>query len=156
MVMANLSETSPKDYGLGTYSLQIPYPSAPRSRLDVAFGFSPDWTLCVEVKMLRLLGDNGKVNDNMLMHVLSPYPQHRSALTDTQKLVRSGFPGQKTLLIFAYEYPDFPTRTAIEAFETLARRFVRITSVATATISALAHPIHTEATVYGWNIGADS
>lgn len=106
--------------------------------------------------MLRLMGDNGKVNDNMLMHILSPYPQHRSALTDTQKLVRSGFPGQKALLIFAYEYPDFPTRTAIEAFETLARRFVRITPVAAATISGLVHPIHTEATVYGWNIAADS
>ena len=34
----------------------------------------------VEVKLLRLLGDNGKLNDNMLMHVLSPYPAHRSAL----------------------------------------------------------------------------
>ena len=27
-----------------------------------------------EVKMLRLMGDNGKPNDNMLMHILSPYP----------------------------------------------------------------------------------
>jgi hypothetical protein len=34
--------------------------------------------------MLRLLGDNGKLNDNMLMHVLSPYQAHRSALTDCE------------------------------------------------------------------------
>jgi len=27
------------------------------------------------------MGDNGKPNDNMLMHILSPYPAHRSALT---------------------------------------------------------------------------
>ena len=39
--------------------------------------------------MLRFLGDNGKPNDNILMHVLSPYPQHRSALTDCEKLARS-------------------------------------------------------------------
>lgn len=104
--------------------------------------------------MLRLMGDNGKANDNMLMQVLSRYSQHRGALTDTQKLVRSGFLGQKALLIFAYEYPDFPTRPAIEAFETLARRFVRSTPVAAAAISRLVN--HTESTVYGRNIGAGS
>jgi hypothetical protein len=26
----------------------------------------------IEVKMLRLMGDNGKLNDNMVMHILSP------------------------------------------------------------------------------------
>lgn len=35
----------------------------------------------VEVKMLWLMGDNGKTNDNMIMYILSPYPAHRSALT---------------------------------------------------------------------------
>lgn len=45
----------------------------------------------VEVKMLRCLGDNGKPNDNILMHILSPYPAHRSALTDCMKLRDSGF-----------------------------------------------------------------
>jgi len=45
------------------------------------------------VKMLRLMGDNSKPNDNMLMHILSPYPSHRSALTDCQKLAASGFQG---------------------------------------------------------------
>lgn len=38
--------------------------------------------------MLRLFGDNAKLNDNMLMHLLSPYPAHRSALTDCEKLAR--------------------------------------------------------------------
>jgi hypothetical protein len=32
-----------------------------------------DWA--IEVKMLRLMGDNHKPNDNMLMHILSPYPR---------------------------------------------------------------------------------
>ena len=32
--------------------------------------------------MLRFMGDNGKLNDNIVMHILSPYPEHRSALTD--------------------------------------------------------------------------
>jgi hypothetical protein len=47
--------------------------------------------MAVEVKMLRLMGDNGKPNDNMLMHILSPYPDDNSALTDCQRLAASGF-----------------------------------------------------------------
>ncbi len=44
--------------------------------------------------MLRLMGDNGKANDNMLMHILSPYPSHRSALTDCEKLLGAWLAGQ--------------------------------------------------------------
>ena len=51
----------------------------------------------IEVKMWRLMGDNGKPNDNILMHVLSPYVQHRSALTDCEKLSNSGFTGRKAI-----------------------------------------------------------
>lgn len=58
--------------------------------------------------MLRMFGDNGKLNDNMLMHVLSPYPAHRSALTDCQKLVRSALPGRKAIVVFGYGYNDWP------------------------------------------------
>jgi hypothetical protein len=44
----------------------------------------------------------------MLMHVLSPYPAHRSALTDCQKLVRSDLPGRKAIVVFGYDYNDWP------------------------------------------------
>jgi hypothetical protein len=63
----------------------VPYPNAPRQRCDLKLT-TPTATLYVEGKLLRLKGDNGKPNDNMLMHILSPYPQHRSALTDCVKL----------------------------------------------------------------------
>jgi hypothetical protein len=49
------------------------------------------------------MGDNGKPNDNMLMHILSPYPSHRSALTDCQKLAASGFSGSLAILIYGYD-----------------------------------------------------
>ena len=74
--------------------------------------------------MLRMFGDNGKLNDSMLMHVLSPYPARRSALTDCQKLVRSGLPGGKAIMVFGYDYDDWPMDPAIEAFETLASQRV--------------------------------
>ncbi len=68
---------------------EVPYPSVPRSRCDVVIDERPGWA--IEFKMLRLMGDNGKPNDNMLMHILSPYPVHRSAVTDCPKLLVSWF-----------------------------------------------------------------
>ena len=70
--------------------------------------------------MLRLFGDDGKLNDNMLMHILSPYPAHRSALTDCDKLIASGLAGRKAIVIFGYDYEGWAMDPAIEAFETLA------------------------------------
>jgi len=99
-------------------AFDIPCPDAPRQKCDLAFGDA----LFVEAKLLRLLGDNGKPNDNMLMHILSPYPHHRSAVTDCEKLRRSGLPGQKAILIFGYAYPAWPMHPAIDAFELVARR----------------------------------
>ena len=56
---------------------------------------APVWDWAIEAKMLRMFGDNGKLNDNMLMHVLSPYPAHRSALTDCGKLAHSNRPAAR-------------------------------------------------------------
>jgi hypothetical protein len=60
----------------------VPYPEFPRQKCDFCIGNASSWEWAIEVKMLRFLGDNGKLNDNILMHILSPYPEHRSALTD--------------------------------------------------------------------------
>ena len=51
------------------------------------------------------MGNNGKPNDNMLMHILSPYAAHRSALTDTEKLVNSGFSSTCIVLIYGLTTP---------------------------------------------------
>jgi hypothetical protein len=88
-----------KPYWFTDATFGIPYPSAPRQKCDLKV-VTPDGELFVECKLLRLMGDNGKPNDNMLMHILSPYSQHRSALTDCSKLAKSQFPGVK-LIVFA-------------------------------------------------------
>jgi hypothetical protein len=74
--------------------------------------------------MLRMFGDNGKLNDNMLMHVLSPYSARRSALTDCGKLIRSGLPGRKAIVIFGVRLQRLAMDSAIKAFETLASQRV--------------------------------
>lgn len=55
-----------------TYRREVAYPASPRARCDVVLDAPEPWA--IEIKMLRLMGDNGRPNDNMLMHILSPTP----------------------------------------------------------------------------------
>lgn len=148
MVAELLAEEDPARYG--HHALGAPYPAAARQKCDWVLGDPVG--LAVEVKLLRLMGDNGKPNDNMLMHLLSPYPAHRSALTDCSKLVASGFPGRKVVLIYGFDYPDWSMDPAIKAFETLARREVALSSRAEAPVTGLVHPVHQAGRVFCWEI----
>jgi hypothetical protein len=78
----------------------VAYPEAPRQKCDLCIGSAPEWDWAVEIKMLRILGNNGKANDNILMHLLSPYAAHRSALTDCDKLVESRLGRRKAILVY--------------------------------------------------------
>lgn len=138
-------------YSEGSVHLQVPYPSAPRSRCDICMG-APAFEWAIEVKMLRMMGDNEKPNDNMLMHILSPYPGHRSALTDAQKLLASGFVARKAILIYAFDYPRWPMALAIDAFETLCRARVALSPRETAPFSGLVHPVHSAGAVLAWEV----
>jgi hypothetical protein len=134
------------------FQLEVPYISSPRSRCDVCFGTAPTWSWSIEVKMLRLMGDNGKLNDNIVMHILSPYPAHRSAVTDAAKLLHSGLPGRKAVIIFAYEYDDWPAEPVIAAFELLASQHVRLGQRAEAFVDGFIHRVHRAARVFGWEL----
>ena len=134
----------------------VSYPELSRQRCDLCIGLSPDWEWAIEVKMLRMLGDNGKANDNILMHILSPYPTHRSALTDCTKLVLSQLRGRRAILIYGYEHADWPLEPAIAAFESLARERVRMGKRHAAPFGGLIHPIHSSGMVFGWEIEAKS
>lgn len=131
--------------------LGVPYPSATRQKCDLAIvdGYG-HWF--IEFKKLRLMGDNGKPNDNMLMHILSPYNQHRSALTDCEKLARSGFEGRKAIVIYGYEYIEYPLEPAIAAFEQLAGLRVMLGERHSHPFSGLCHPVHKAGNVYGWEV----
>lgn len=151
LALEELSRVSPETYA-DKYSLEVPYPNQRRNKCDLCLGKSPDWDLAVEVKMLRLMGDNGKPNDNILMHILSPYPAHRSAVTDCQKLLASGLSGQKAIVIYGYDYPDWPMDPAIDAFEALASRLVTLGRRCEADIKDLIHPVHQQGRLFGWEL----
>jgi hypothetical protein len=152
LVVAELATLAPDRYRDQLHT-GVRYPTG-QQKCDLCIGTGPDWTWAVEIKMLRLMGDNGKPNDNMLMHILSPYPRDRSALTDCIKLTRSGLPGRKAVVIYGFDYPDLPTDPAIEAFETLARRWVTLGGRCVSEYSELVHPVHTAGRVFGWEVEA--
>lgn len=99
--------------------------------------------------MMRLFGDNGKTNDNIAMHILSPYPQQRSALTDIQKLRESGFKGDKAIVIYGYDYDDYPMSLMMDCFETLAGSQLQ-TPRFSHKFGGLVHPVHKRGEVCGW------
>jgi hypothetical protein len=134
----------------GTYEdlvLSVPYPSIARQRCDLVLGRPPAWA--VEVKLLRLLGDNGKPNDNMLGHILSPYSDHRSALTDVSKLRHSGLDCRLAVLIYGFDYPDWPMDPVIDAFELLS---VGLGPRCEASFSGLMHPVQRDGRVFAWEV----
>ncbi len=129
---------------------EAPYPASPNQKCDILFDGDPGWA--IEVKMLRMYGDNGKPNDNMLLHLLSPYPKHRSAVTDCTKLRDSGFPQRLAIVIYGYESELFPLSPAISAFEILARDLTSLSVRCEGHFEGLAHPVHRAGCVYGWEI----
>lgn len=129
---------------------EVPYPTQPKNHCDVIINEPAEWA--VEIKMLRFMEDEGKLNDNTLMHILSPYPANRSALTDCTKLVASGFDTRKAILIFGYDYDGWSMDPAIEAFEILAERQVDLVAAAAFSFDGLAHPVHERGRAFGWEL----
>ena len=132
----------------------VPYPTERRQKCDLAVHAGGEHWF-IEVKMWRLMGDNGKPNDDILVHVLSPYAQHRrSALTDCEKLSRSGFTGRKAILIYGYEAEGWSLSLVVDAFQTLARTRTHLSECQVASFDGLCHPIHCSRAVYGCELRA--
>ena len=136
----------------GAFSLGVGYPSSPRKKCDLCYGNAPAWEWSMEVKLARLLGDNGKPNDNILMHILSPYPEHRSAVTDCAKLLASGLSGRKAILIYGFDHQEWSLDPAIDAFERLASLHVQMSQKCVAEFAGLVHPVHARGRVFGWEL----
>ena len=151
LIMAELAQAKPGLYA--QHTLNVPYGDS-RKKCDVCLGQSSDWEWAVEVKLLRFLGDNGQPNDNILMHILSPYPAHRSALTDCEKLMASGLHGRKAVLIYGFDSHEWPLEPAIEAFERLAAARVRMSTRCESRFAGLVHAVHSRGQTFAWEIQA--
>jgi len=144
--------TSKADVYHSKLHVEVPYLNARRKSCDVCLGPKEKIEWGIEIKMLRFLGDNGKPNDNMLMHILSPYPKHRSAVTDCEKLLAAGLAENYAVIIYGYDYDEWPMDSAIDAFELLASQNVALGERVTAEMHSLIHPVHSRGRVFGWTV----
>jgi hypothetical protein len=151
-MVAELGSLERERYG-DKLHIGIPYRGLNRQKCDLCIGTRGRFDWAVEIKMLRLMGDNGKPNDNMLMHILSPYAADRSALTDCSKLLAAGPGARKAVVIYGFDYADLPMDPAIEAFEILARCKVQLGPRVSAAYQELVHPVHRAGRVFGWEVG---
>jgi hypothetical protein len=149
LVMRELATRDPTTFG--RYELSVQYPASPRRKCDLVVIEDQDrWS--VEVKMARFKGDNGNPADGMLMHLISPYDEDRSALTDCAKLANSGFPSRLAILIYGFDHPDKSLDPAIEAFEDLAKSRTQLGERYVPSFGNLVHPVHHEGRVFGWEV----
>jgi hypothetical protein len=155
LMVAELRELKPLVYGESLHT-NVSYIGGSRQKCDLCIGNGSQWEWALEIKMLRLMGDNGKPNDNMLMHILSPYSGDRSALTDCRKLLGSGLGRRKAIIIYGFDYPGLDMDPAIEAFEILAQRQVRLGSKVVTGYDNLVHPVHQRGRIFGWEVLGDA
>jgi hypothetical protein len=98
----------------------------PNSRQQCDLVVPNEWAM--EFKLLRPFGDNGVEAEHWSENALHPYPGNVSSIGDTFKLVESGFPERKAIVIFGYEHspPLIDTTVAIESFEAITKQVVGI------------------------------
>ena len=149
--MQELGEQGPDRYG--SYSLEVPYPASAQS-CDLCLGNSPVYSWAFEIKALRLLGDKGHtgIGRDDVSKILSPYPQQHSALMDCVKLVSSGLAHRQAIVIYAYDWPDFPALAVVEIFEMAAAQRVELGERVAHPFQGLIHPVHQQGVVYAWEL----
>ena len=110
----------------------------------------------IELKVVRPFGDNGLPAEHWSQNVLHPYPGNTSSLGDCLKLLTSGLPERKAVLIFGFEHtpPKVELETAIAGFELLADRLLnlRLSPRVHCLRQHLVHPVHQQLRVYGYEI----
>jgi hypothetical protein len=110
----------------------------------------------VELKVVRPFGDNGLSAEHWSENVLHPYAGNTSSLGDYLKLLSSGLPERKAVVIFGYEHTPakIPLEPAISGFELLATNLLQLhlSPRIEALRQNLVHPVHQQLRVYGYEV----
>ena len=129
------------------FKQEVDYTSG--ERCDLCIETDNQKKLFIEIKMMRLKRANGGIENNNIAHILSPYSKHRSALTDIQKLRDSRFKGDKAIVIYGYDYDEYPMSILINCFEKLAGSQLESPKYSYY-FKDLVHDIHKRGQVHGW------
>ena len=143
-----------KESKLSSYYRDASPKRFPDSRQQCDLVIPGEWA--IEFKLLRPFGDNGAEAEHWSENALHPYPGNVSSIGDSIKLIESGFPERKAIVIFGYEHspPLIDTTVAIESFEAIAKQVVGIELGArqSAKFGPLIHPVHQQGKVFGWQV----
>ena len=143
-VVSNMKEENSELYK--DIQLEVKYPND-RKRCDVVLNNN----LFIEVKAVRKMRNNGVHEEFLVNHILSPYEADKSFLTDTKKLLESGFDGKKAVVMYGYDYQDFPIDLILGCFELLSEKyFCKLTEQYEHPFEGLIHPIHKKGKVKGY------
>lgn len=112
---------------------------------DLAFGMGPDWDWLIETKLFRMKRSNGDVEIDALDSVAS-------AVKDGCKLADSVLVGRKAILVYGYDYAEFPLADLIDAFEFLARSHIELRPRESASFDGLVHRYHQRGMIVGWEV----
>ncbi len=126
----------------------------PSSRQQCDLVIPEEWA--IEFKLLRPFGDNGAEAEHWSENAPHPYPGNVSSIGDSIKLIDSGFPERKAIVIFGYEHspPLIDITIAIESLEAIAKQVVGVELGARqlAQFGPLIHPVHQQGKVFGWQL----
>lgn len=124
----------------------------PDSRQQCDLVIPGQWA--IEFKLIRPFGDNGLEAEHWSENVLHPYEGNCSSIGDCIKLLKSGFPERKAIIVFGYEHtpPQIDITTAVNSFEAIVKEVVgiQLSDRRTAEFQGLVHPIHQQGKVFGW------
>ena len=70
---------------------------------DIPFG-KFEWA--IEIKYLRLVGNNGNNNDYVMQKAISPFLKDRSLIHDIEKLNNATFGKRKAIIFYGFDYDD--------------------------------------------------
>ena len=129
----------------GSISLDVPYPDAPDQTCSLCIGAAPEWAFAAEVRMLRYVSEDGRLNDNILAH-------HRAAVASCVRLAASPLGASKAVIIYGFDDRQWPLDPAIDGFERLARAKVELGSRCEAKFDNLWHPVYARGRAFGWTI----
>ena len=90
------------------------------------------------------------VMHSFLMFVIDVFPAAEWTLRI--KLLKSGFDGTKSIIIYGYDYENFPLLKTIELYEKIAKEFYSISERYSSSFENLVHPVHQKGNVFGWII----
>ena len=91
---------------------EISYPENSRETCDLVVSSIKEeiplgqFEWAIEIKYLRLVGNNGNNNDYVMQKAISPFLKDRSLIHDIEKLKNAKFGKRKAIIFYGFDYDD--------------------------------------------------